>query len=327
MRLSSAQTIVLANQKGGCGKSTTAVNLAAGLARAGYSVCLVDLDPQCNTTTNFNVDPEELHKRGKPTILDAYLKSTPATAIEVDFGDRFGGLLTLLPGHRSLDQAESSLEAKLKNRSVEEGLSPLDEDEVRSESRMRLKKSLATLTKTRDFILIDTPPRLGFELTTALLSANAYLVPVFASRYDTDGLTRLTTTVKKVRQHANKALRILGVLLGNFDPNTTLHKEVRETLKKTFGDHLFSTVIHRSIKHAEATFEKQTIFEHAPGHQAATQFEELTAEVLDRIQAGLAHLLAVVPPAPPVAAPPPSLEPTPGEFAPRARAVGEAGHD
>jgi chromosome partitioning protein len=284
MQLPSCQTVVLANQKGGCGKSTTAVNLAAGLVRAGFSVCLVDLDPQCNTTTNFGVDPEELHEQGKPTILDAYLKSTPASAIEVDFGDRFGGLLTLLPGHRSLDQVESSLEAKLRSRSVEEGLSPLEEDDFRMESRMRLRKSLATLQKERDFILIDTPPRLGHEMVTSFLAANWYLIPVFASRYDTDGLTRLTQTVRKIRQRGNPALQLLGVALGNFDPNTTLHKQIRETLGGKFGDNFFKTVIHRSIKHAEATFAKQTIFEHAPGHQASTQFEELTQEVIAAVE-------------------------------------------
>lgn len=316
MRLPACQTVVLANQKGGCGKSTTAVNLAGGLARAGYSVCLVDLDPQCNTTTNFGVDPEELHEHGKPTILDAYLKSAPASAIEVGFEDRFDGLLTLLPGHRSLDQAEASLEAKLKSRSVEEGLSPLEEDDFRHESRMRLRKSLASLQKERDFILIDTPPRLGFELTTALLAANWYLIPVFASRYDTDGLTRLTQTVRKIRQRANQTLNLLGVVLGNFDPSTTLHKQIRETLQAKFGDDFCNTVIHRSIKHAEATFAKQTIFEHAPGHQTAAQFEELTTELIAHVERTLA----------PAAPPEPEVAPSPTHDGPPAQAVGEVSH-
>ncbi len=287
MRLPSAQTIVLANQKGGCGKSTTAVNLAAGLAKAGYQVCLVDLDPQCNSTTSFGIDPEELHSHGRPTILDAYVKSAPASAIEVDFGERFAGNLTLIPGHRSLDQAEASLEAKLKSRSVEEGLSPLEEDDVRNESRMRLRKSLATLTDKRDFILIDTPPRLGFELTTALLAADWYLIPVFASRYDTDGVTRLTQTVKKIRARVNPALQLLGLVLGSYEAATTLHKQIRETLRAKFKEHFFETAIHRSVKHGEATFEKKTIFEHAPGHQTANQFEEFTAEVLARVTKAL----------------------------------------
>ncbi len=285
MRLKSCQMIVLANQKGGCGKSTTTVNLAAGLAKQGYSVCVVDLDPQCNSTTHFGVDPEDLHAQGRPTILDAYLKSTPASSIEVSFEkERFDGLLTLLPGHRSLDQAEASLEAKLKSRSVEEGLSPLEEDDVRYGNRLRLKKALASLSKERDFILIDTPPRLGFELTTALLAANWYLIPVFASRYDTDGLTRLTQTVKKIRQRANPSLRLMGVVLGNFDSSTTLHKEIRDMLKGKFEEHFFGTAIHRSIKHGEATFAQKTIFEQAPSHQSAAQFAELTGAVLSRVQ-------------------------------------------
>lgn len=280
------QVVVLANQKGGCGKSTTTVNFAAGLAAKGYSVCIVDLDPQCNTTSNFGVDPEELHQAGRPTILDVYLKSTPAASVEVEFGDRFDGLITLLPGHRSLDQAEASLEAKLKHRSIEEGLSPLEEDDIRHDSRMRLKRSLATLNGTRDFVLIDTPPRLGFELTTALIASSWYLIPVFASRYDTDGLTRLTETVKKIRQRANPRLQMLGVVLGNFDPNTTLHKEIREMLSAKFRSAFCDTVIHRSVRHAEATFARQTILEHAPDHQSATQIRALTDELLARLIEG-----------------------------------------
>ncbi|MCG3132804.1 MAG: Chromosome-partitioning ATPase Soj [Phycisphaerae bacterium] len=279
-----ASVIVLANQKGGCGKSTTAVNLAGGFAREGLSTCLVDLDSQCNATGTFSVDPDELRDQGKFTVADAFLANKPGTQIELAFGDRFEGKLTLLPGHRALDQVQAQLDADLKRRVIADGISPMEEDDLRSENRLRLKKSLAPLVAARDFIVIDTPPRLGFELTAALLAADWYIIPVFPSKYDVDGLSRLTATVQKVRQRGNAKLRLLAVILGNYKANTVLHQDVRAKLKGTFPDAMCETVINDSVRHGEATFRRQTIYEAAPGQQAANQFAQLTREILDRLQ-------------------------------------------
>ena len=149
----------------------------------------------------------------------------------------------------------------------------------------RLKKSLASLRGKRDFIVIDTAPRLGFELTTALFAADWYLIPVFASRYDTDGLGRLTQTVTKIRQRVNRHLQLLGVLLGNFDARTNLHAQILESLRGKVGEKTFETVIKHAVKHDEATHHRQTIFERAPGHNSANQFDELAKEVIDRVLA------------------------------------------
>lgn len=279
-----ASVIVLANQKGGCGKSTTAVNLAAGFARDGYSTCLVDLDSQCNATGTFSVDPDELRDQGKFTVADAFLANKPGSQIELAFGERFDGKLTLLPGHRALDQVQAQLDADLKRRVIADGISPMEEDDLRSENRLRLKKSLAPLVAARDFIVIDTPPRLGFELTAALLAADWYIIPVFPSKYDVDGLSRLTATVQKVRQRGNAKLRLLAVILGNYKANTVLHQDVRAKLKGTFPEAMCETVINDSVRHGEATFRRQTIYEAAPGQQAANQFGQLTKEILGRLE-------------------------------------------
>lgn len=279
-----AEVIVLANQKGGCGKSTTAVNLAAGFAREGFLSTLVDLDSQCNATGTFSIDPDELREGGKYTVADAFLANKPATQIEIAFGDRFDDKLTLMPGHRALDQVQAQLDADLKRRVIADGISPMEEDDLRGENRLRLKKSLSPLLAVRDFIVIDTPPRLGFELTAALLAADWYIIPVFPSKYDVDGLSRLTATVQKVRQRGNSKLRLLAVILGNYKANTVLHQDVRAKLKGTFPEAMCENVINDSVRHGEATFRRQTIYEAAPGQQAANQFAQLTKEILERLR-------------------------------------------
>lgn len=128
-----AQTIVVVNQKGGCGKTTTAINLAAGLALEGLRTVLVDLDAQCNTTDAFGVDPDELTEQGRFTVADAFLSNKPASQIELVFEDRFNGRLSLIPGHRGLGQVEINLETQLKSRALAGGLAPLQQDELRAE--------------------------------------------------------------------------------------------------------------------------------------------------------------------------------------------------
>lgn len=275
-----AQVIVMANQKGGCGKTTTAVNLAAGFAKEGYSTCLVDIDSQCNCSGTFGIVPEELKQDGRLTIADAFLAKKPASSIEIDFGERFNERLSLVPGHRALDQVEAQLEADLKKTRISEELSPFDEDDLREENRNRLRKSLSSIIHKHDFIIIDTPPRLGFELTSALIASDWYVIPASPSLYDVDGLKRLTETVRKIKQRANPKLNLLSVVLGRFRQNTILHQEVRDKLKGSFPDTLCDAVISESVRYGETTFRKQTIFELESGANQALQFEALAKEIL-----------------------------------------------
>lgn len=278
-----AQVIVVVNQKGGCGKTTTAINLAAGLAQEGRRTVLVDLDAQCNTTDAFSVDPDDLQDQGRMTVADALLANKPAAQIEVLFDERLNGNLSLIPGHRALGQVETHLEAQLKSRALADGLSPLQQDDLRSEDRLRLKKSLATLAGVRDFIIIDTPPKLEYEMTAALFAADWYLIPVFPGKYNVDGLAQLTANVQKIRQRGNARLRLLGVVLGQFDARTVLHRDIYQKLLAKFPDHLCQTVIGHTVKHEEATFRRETIYEYVPRDPATTQFANLTKELLERL--------------------------------------------
>ncbi len=285
MQLKHSQVIALANQKGGCGKTTTAVNLAAGFALEGYSTCLVDVDSQCNATSTFDVDHEQLKRDGHYTILDVFLSNRPARDAVMEFGARFDGRLAVVPGHRSLDQAKFKLDADLRSAVLREDHSPLDEDDMREEQRLRLKNSLASLRDKFDIIIIDTPPALDFLLTTALIAADWYVIPLFPSGYDLEGLSKLTTTVKKVRERTSPNLQLLGVVLGNYDATTTLDKDIYRTLEERFADRMCKTVIGRSVKFREATAFKKTLFEHAPTSPPARQVRELTRELAARLVA------------------------------------------
>ena len=134
-------------------------------------------------------------------------------------------------------------------------------------------------------MVVDTPPDLGFLMTTVLIASDWYIIPVFPSGYDLKGLETLYRTVDKVRERYNPNLRLLGVLLGNFDARPKLDSDIQKMLTQKFGEHImFSTVIHRSVKHREASVFGRTIFEHAPGQQAAEQYQSLAKEVLSRLE-------------------------------------------
>src|SRR5215831_15851421 len=196
MRFQKTHVIVLANQKGGCGKTTTAVSLAAGFAHEEFSVCLVDTDPQCNATDTFGISRDELARAGRFTIADAYLAKKAAREIELGFGDRFQNHLSLVAGHRGLGTVPHRLEAQLQATLTNENYSELDADDLKNEHRQRLKNSLDSLRGVRDAIIIDTPPELGFLMTSSLIAADWFIIPVFPSGYDLKGLETLTRTVE-----------------------------------------------------------------------------------------------------------------------------------
>lgn len=292
MRLLKTQIITLANQKGGCGKTTTSVSLAAGLALEGYSVTIVDDDPQCNSTDSFSIDRDALLEEGHYSLADAYLGKKAAREIEYSPPDSsFGDKLSVVPGHRGLNTVHHRLEAQLNATVADENYSDLDADDIKNEHRSRLKQSLDSLRGHRDFVIIDTPPELGFLLTSALIASDWYIVPVFPGGYDLKGLETLWRNVEKVRSRFNPDLKLLGVLLGKFDARTKLDSDIRKMLIKKVGSDFFETLIHDSVKHREATVYSKTIYEHADASQGAEQFHALTKEVINRIEKALASEL------------------------------------
>ena len=288
MKLARTHVIVLANQEGGCGKTTTTVSLAAALATQGFSVAVVDTDPQCNATDTFGIDRDQLNADGRFTLADAYIAKKPAREIEYDFGDRFGGMLTVVPGHKGIGTVSHRLEAQLQAAIANGDYSDLDADDVKNEQRHRLKQSLASLRGMRDIILIDTPPDLGFLMTTALVAADWFIIPVFPSGYDLKGLESLVNNVKKVQERYNPNIRLLGVLLGNCDSRAKLDGDIHAELIRLFtAGFVFQTKINRSVRHREATVYGQTIFEHAGGQQPAEQFLTLADEIVPRLIGGI----------------------------------------
>lgn len=285
MKLRQTHVIAMTNQKGGCGKTTATVGLAAALVEEGYSAVIVDTDPQCNATDTVDINRDELAREGKLTLADAYMLQRPARDIEYHFGNRFDGRLTVVPGHRGLGTVRHRLESELQAAIANGKYTDLDAEDIKNEHRQRLAKSLASLRGQRDVILIDTPPDLDFLQSTALIAADWVIIPVFASGYDLGGLETLTRTVQKVRERYNPQLDYLGVLLGNADPRAKLDSDIHSALISNFGkERVFETVLNRSVKHREATVNGKTIFEHARGQQPAEQFMMLAREVVGRLE-------------------------------------------
>lgn len=283
MRFRETQVIVFANQKGGCGKTSSTVSTAAAFAALGYSACVIDTDPQCNSTDNLGVDPDEVMRGGRYTLADAYLSRVPASRIATAPEGRFDGRIAVLPGHRALSSVSARLENEVLQLMAGEDSSDLDGEDLRREHRMRLKKSIDTLRGHFDVVLIDTPPNLDFLMTSALIAADWYVVPVFPSGYDLKGLEVLTRTIDKVRKQYNPKLNLAGVLLGNYDRTTSLDKQVHDLLRSRFTPALvFATTIARSVRYREATMARITIFEHPEGKEQAGQFQALVKEMINR---------------------------------------------
>jgi chromosome partitioning protein len=286
MKLSRPVVVAMTNQKGGCGKTTTTVSLGAGLARMGYRVVVVDTDPQCNATDSFGLNREELLKDGYFTVADAYLARRPMAEIVVSFPDRFDDSMFVAPGHRGLSSVPQRLESELQETLAREGRADLEADDIRNEQRSRLRDSIASLAGQIDVVLIDTPPDLGFIMTTAMVASDYFLIPVFPSGYDLKGLETLSGTADRIQKRLNPGLQLLGVVLGNMDGSARLDSDIRKMLQNKFGEErVFKTAISRSVKHREAPVHGRTIFEHASGTPAAAQFGELSKEVAEKLEA------------------------------------------
>ncbi len=221
-----ARIVAVANQKGGVGKTTTSVNLAAGLAQAGKRVLLVDLDPQGNATMGSGVDKRKLARTVYHVLLGL------GNIAEIRTRSESGGY-DLIPANRDLAGAEVELVA-LPNR---EG---------------RLRGALATIAGDYAYILIDCPPSLSLLTVNAFTAAEEVLIPMQCEYYALEGLTDLVGTIKRVRAHLNPTLRIAGLLRTMYDPRNTLSQQVSQQLETHFGDKVYRTVVPRNVRLAEA---------------------------------------------------------------------------
>jgi len=222
-----AKIIALTNQKGGVGKTTSAVNIAASLAVSEIRTLLIDMDPQANTTTGI---AEIIEKRAENTIYDTLVDEIPIkdTITKTTFN-----YLDAISSTKDLVGAEIELVSVIAR-------------------ELELKKALAKVKRKYDYIIIDCPPSLGLLTLNSLTAANALIIPIQAEYYALEGLGQLLNTIRLVQQHLNKNLKIAGVLITMFDGRLNLSKQVLGEVKGYFGDKLYNTVIHRNVRLGEA---------------------------------------------------------------------------
>jgi len=253
-----AKIFCIANQKGGVGKTTTTVNLAAGLAKIGQRVLLVDLDPQGNATMGSGVD-----KRGLAlSVYDVLLESASVQEAAVASGP---GGYRVLGANRELAGAEVEL-VELERR------------------EKRLKAALDAVQADYDFVLIDCPPSLSMLTLNGLCSAHGVIVPMQCEYFALEGLTDLVNTIKQVHANLNPELQIIGLLRVMYDPRITLQAQVSEQLKGHFGDKVFNTVIPRNVRLAEAPSYGLPGVVFDPAAKGSQAFVEFAHEMVKRIQ-------------------------------------------
>jgi chromosome partitioning protein len=248
----------IANQKGGVGKTTTTVNLAAGLAQIGQRVLVVDLDPQGNATMGSGVDKRAL----KLSVYDVLLES--ATIAEARQRSEKVGY-DVLGANRELAGAEVEL-VELERRDK------------------RLKGAISAVTGDYDFVLIDCPPSLSLLTLNGLCSAHGVIVPMQCEYFALEGLSDLVNTIKQVHANLNPDLQIIGLLRVMFDPRITLQQQVSEQLKAHFADKVFNTVIPRNVRLAEAPSYGLPGVVFDPASRGAQAFVEFATEMVERIK-------------------------------------------
>jgi len=258
------RTIAIANQKGGCGKTTTAVNLAAALAMAGQRTVLIDLDPQAHATLAFGFEPARLDKTIYHVIRPAQL---PISGTTLSLGRAV--LQTSLAG---LDLVPSNIL-----------LSGLEfEIACQTDREYLLHRQLGTISDRYDVCIIDCSPSLCLLTLNALVAGTDLIIPVQTQYYALEGLKQLFETVAIVNDRFNPYLNVLGILLTFVEKTTALSKEVERQLRQFFGDLVFDTVIHRTTRLAEAPSAGMPILTYAPNNRGAAEYRTLAEEVLCR---------------------------------------------
>ena len=259
-----AKIFCVANQKGGVGKTTTTVNLAAGLAQLGQRVLMIDLDPQGNATMGSGVDKRRLEL----TVYDVLLESASITEARVSSQKLVdaGCGYHVLGANRELAGAEVELV-----------------EVERREKRLRL--AIEAVADQYDFVLIDCPPSLSMLTLNGLCCAHGVIVPMQCEYFALEGLTDLVNTIKQVHANLNKELAIIGLLRVMFDPRITLQLQVSDQLKQHFGDKVFNTVIPRNVRLAEAPSYGVPGVVFDPASRGAQAFVTFAGEMIERIKA------------------------------------------
>ena len=252
------RTIAIANQKGGCGKTTTAVNLAAAFAHKGMRVLIIDLDPQGHSTIGFGCDPDTLER----SVYDA-LVNTQIPLSSVIVGTDVEGL-ALAPANVLLSGAELELAGVLGRESI-------------------LSERLKMVSNEYDMCIIDCPPSVGMLTLNALIASTDVVVPVQAHYYAMEGLKQLFETIDILRDRFRPcSVRILGLLLTFVESRIVFSMQVQQQMREFFGDMVFNTVIHRAVRLAEAPSAGESVLTYAPGCRGANEYMALAEEIINR---------------------------------------------